>query len=200
MTADAATEKGRKLQIIVLGDRAVGKTSILRRFNDAEFALTIYPTVGIDFVKKDIMLGKRRVSVQIWDTAGQERYHTIAHTFYKQCQGVLLVFDVSSRKSFDNIHKWLNNLKKHADASIIKYLVGNKVDAGRREVQSADAEKVARDYGMKYFETSAMLNKNIKECITSIAGDIYDKPPSQIHGESLAVEKACGKRGKNGCC
>ena len=164
--------KGKKLQIITLGDHMVGKTSILKRFNDGTFSFSTYTTIGIDFVAKDIKIGAEKVPIKIWDTAGQDRFHTITHSFYKQCQGVLLVFDVGSRKSFESIHKWMNNIQNHADKGIIKYLIGNKSDTDKKEVEEGEALKVAKDYGMTYFEASARLNKNITEAITSLVKDI----------------------------
>ena len=167
--------KKKKLQIITLGDHMVGKTSILKRFNDGTFTFSTYTTIGIDFVSKEVKIGSDKVPVKIWDTAGQDRFHTITHTFYKQCQGVLLVFDVGSKKSFDSVHKWMNNIQNHSDKNIIKYLIGNKMDTEKREVSNEDAMKVAQQYGMSYYETSARLNKNITEAITSLVKDIYVK-------------------------
>ena len=194
-------EKIKRLQVITLGDHTVGKTSILRRFHDGTFTFSTYPTVGIDFVKKDIKVGKEKVSVKIWDTAGQERFHTITHSFYKQCQGVLLVFDVGSKKTFDNIHKWMNNLKKHADTSIVKYLIGNKVDVDKREVSLEEAMKVAKDYDMCYFETSAKLNKNITEAITSLTQAIYDKTAANPAANGFGLSTTENKEpAPGGCC
>jgi small GTP-binding protein len=175
MSVQGPTGKGKKLQIITLGDHMVGKTSILRRFNDGTFSFSTYTTIGIDFVAKDVKIGSDKIPVKIWDTAGQDRFHTITHSFYKQCQGVLLVFDVGSRKSFDSVSKWMNNIQNHSDKGIIKYLIGNKIDTEKREVSGEDAENVAKEYGMNYFETSARLNKNITEVITSLVKEIYTK-------------------------
>ncbi len=188
--------------MITLGDHMVGKTSILRRFQGNEFIFTTYTTIGIDFVTKDVAIGdgKNKVSVKIWDTAGQDRFHTITHSFYKQCQGVLLVFDVGSKKSFENIHKWMNNIQNHADKGIIKYLVGNKIDNPNREVTAAEAQQVATEYDMKYYETSARLNIQINECINALANDIYTKT-LQEHGNSgFALNIPVNDSPHSGCC
>jgi small GTP-binding protein len=191
--------KSKKLQIITLGDHMVGKTSILRRFNDGTFSYTTYTTIGIDFVAKDVKIGSDKIPVKIWDTAGQDRFHTITHSFYKNCQGVLLVFDVGNRKSFESVNKWMNNIQNHADSGIIKYLIGNKVDTDKREVTSEDALKTAKDYGMSYFETSARLNKNITEVITSLVKEIYTKTAGEPDAGGFGLNPTPVKAGSK-CC
>jgi len=201
MSGSIKNGKAKKLQIITLGDHMVGKTSLLRRFSDGTFTYSTYTTIGIDFVSKDINIGKDKVPVKIWDTAGQDRFHTITHSFYKQCQGVLLVFDVGSKKSFENIHKWMNNIQNHSDKNIIKYLIGNKIDTDKREVTNEEALAVAKNYDMTYFETSARQNKNVTEAITSLVKDIYVKQGGVVDngGFGLSVNS---KQNNNGlaCC
>lgn len=201
MSAQGRNGKVKKLQIITLGDHMVGKTSLLRRFNDGTFTFSTYTTIGIDFVAKEVKVGQDKVPVKIWDTAGQDRFHTITHSFYKQCQGVLLVFDVGNKKSFDNVHKWMNNIQNHSDTGIIKYLIGNKVDTDKREVTAEEAMKVAEQYGMNYYETSARLNKNVTEAIMNLVKDIYAKGVSggtggfglSTGGQDQVGSKCCGQ-------
>lgn len=203
MSSQPPLGKPKKLQIITLGDHMVGKTSILRRFNDGSFTFSTYTTIGIDFVAKDIKIGQDKVPVKIWDTAGQDRFHTITHSFYKQCQGVLLVFDVGSKKSFESVHKWMNNIQNHSDKTIIKYLIGNKIDTDKREVTADEAQKVAEQYGMSYYETSARLNKNISEVITNLVTEMHIKSagPASTGGfglsaatvQGLSPAKCCGQ-------
>lgn len=203
MSSQSPFGKSRKLQIITLGDHMVGKTSILRRFNDGTFTFSTYTTIGIDFVAKDVKIGQDKIPVKIWDTAGQDRFHTITHSFYKQCQGVLLVFDVGSKKSFESVHKWMNNIQNHSDKGIIKYLIGNKVDTEKREVTAEEAQKVADQYGMSYYETSAKLNKNISEVIMKLVNEVYSKSAgsastggfglSAAAVQALSPAKCCGQ-------
>jgi len=200
MSAQGTHGKARKVQIITLGDHMVGKTSILRRFNDGTFTFSTYTTIGIDFVTKEVKLGQDKVPVKIWDTAGQDRFHTITHSFYKQCQGVLLVFDVGSKKSFESISKWLNNIQNHSDKGIIKYLIGNKIDTDKREVTAEDAQKVALEYGMNYYETSARLNKNITEVITNLVKEIYTKAGNDPNAGGFGLSTAIQLQGGAKCC
>ena len=193
--------KRKKLQIITLGDHMVGKTSILKRFSEGSFTFSTCTTIGIDSVSKDIDVGKTKVPIKLWDTAGQDRFHTITHSFYKQCQGVLLVFDVGSRKSFDNLHKWIKNIHNYSSADIIKYLIGNKIDTQDREVSSTEAEKMAGEYNMKYFETSAFSGKNIADAINSLARDIYVALGEPVdRGEVALKVQTVEKSVLSNCC
>ncbi len=197
------TGQRRKIQIITLGDHMVGKTSILRRFNDGTFTMATYTTIGIDFVAKDMLLGEEKVSVKIWDTAGQDRFHTITHSFYKQCQGVLLVFDVGSKSSFNNVHKWMSNIERHADQSIIKYLLGNKTDTDKREVAKEEAQKVAEKYHMRYFECSAKTNMNIEQpivgLVTEICGGDVAQPAAGFGLQDPSQKQKQKPKGRS-CC
>ena len=160
-------------------------------------------TIGIDFITKDVKVGNENVSVKIWDTAGQERFRTITHTFYKQAEGVLLVFDVTDRSSYENLHAWINSIHEHADEKIIKYLIANKIDlTDERKVTKEEGQKMASQYSMKYFETSAKTNTNITESIESIIKDIYesfslkeDKTRITVGGRGKPKEEE-----KGGCC
>ena len=190
-------EKQRKVQIITLGDHMVGKTSILRRFNDGTFTMATYTTIGIDFVAKNVPVGEDMVSVKIWDTAGQDRFHTITHSFYKQCQGVLLVFDVGSKQSFINVHKWMSNIERHADKEIVKYLLGNKTDTDKREVTKEEAQAVGQEYHMRYFECSAKENQNIEEPIVRLVNEICGQG---LNGASAGFDLHGTKQKPKKCC
>eukprot|EP00829_Urostomides_striatus_P009350 TRINITY_DN204_c0_g1_i3.p1 TRINITY_DN204_c0_g1~~TRINITY_DN204_c0_g1_i3.p1 ORF type:complete len:145 (+),score=37.68 TRINITY_DN204_c0_g1_i3:166-600(+) len=131
-------KNAKKIQILTLGDGKVGKTSLLKRYNEDAFTTHHLTTIGIDFITKDIKLGNENISVKIWDTAGQERFRTITHTFYKQAQGVLLVFDVTDKTSYENLHTWVNSISEHADQGIIKYLIANKIDLASERVVSTE--------------------------------------------------------------
>eukprot|EP00826_Nyctotherus_ovalis_P055812 TRINITY_DN7454_c0_g1_i4.p1 TRINITY_DN7454_c0_g1~~TRINITY_DN7454_c0_g1_i4.p1 ORF type:complete len:161 (+),score=43.27 TRINITY_DN7454_c0_g1_i4:2-484(+) len=145
-------KKNLKLQIITLGDHTVGKTSILKRFNDGTFSFTTYTTIGVDFVSKVMKVGDESVYVKLWDTAGQERFHTITHNFYKQCQGVLLVFDVRVKSSLTGINRWMEHIRNHADPNVVRYLIANKTDVEKREVPKEEGEELAAKYNMKYYD------------------------------------------------
>ena len=193
----------RKIQILTLGDGKVGKTSILKRYNDDTFTSHHLTTIGIDFITKDVTIDNEKVSVKIWDTAGQERFRTITHTFYKQAEGVLLVYDVTDRTSYENLHNWVNSIHEHADEKIIKYLIGNKIDlTEERKVTKEEGQKMANQYNMKYFETSAKSNTNVTESIEGLAKDIFVNIAAKSESTRVSVAQAnkAATNTNGGCC
>eukprot|EP00826_Nyctotherus_ovalis_P053043 TRINITY_DN682_c0_g3_i1.p2 TRINITY_DN682_c0_g3~~TRINITY_DN682_c0_g3_i1.p2 ORF type:complete len:199 (+),score=67.23 TRINITY_DN682_c0_g3_i1:77-673(+) len=194
-------KKERKIQILTLGNSKVGKTSILKRYENDKIPLTHITTLGVDLITKKLALGGDTVVLKIWDTAGQERFRTITHTFYKQAEGVLLVFDLTDRESFESLSAWIKTIQDHADERIVKYLVGNKADlAEERKVNKQEALHVANHYKMKYYETSARNNVNVKEVIEDITKEVYEtisakETHTQIHGRRNTSDN----QGK-GCC
>ena len=110
----------------------------------------------------------------MWDTAGQERFKTITYSFYKQADGVIIAYDVTSEESFRSVKTWIDSIYEHADPRIAKVLCGNKIDLSEeRVVTRAQAEGVAKQHGMHYFETSARLNTNLTELMTHIFHNAY---------------------------
>ena len=192
---------GRKIQILTLGDSKVGKTSLLKRYDDNAFNSNHLTTIGIDFITKQANIKDELVTLKIWDTAGQERFRTITHSFYKQAEGVLVVFDVTDHKSYESLSGWMSSIQEHADVNIIKYLVGNKIDLTEgRKVSKEEGEEMAKRYEMKYFETSAKDNINVAETIEGLANEIFEK--AAVKEDHMKIvsgqEKKPGENG--GCC
>ena len=134
------------IKILTLGDTSVGKSSIVLRFSDNKFDDKIFSTIGIDFKTKYIKLDKFSVKVLIWDTAGQEKFQNIAKQYYKGANGVLLIYDISNRKSFERIDFWLKELKENNRIDeLFLYLVGNKIDMeDKRVISFQEGEKYAK--------------------------------------------------------
>ena len=159
----------KKMSIIVLGDAAVGKTSLLKMYDEKKFQPAHMATLGLDYVSKNYLPPQggnngKPVPVKIWDTAGQERFRTLTHSFYKQGHGIIVAFAVNDMTSFEHVGTWLASIKEHADPTVIKILVGNKVDLeGERKVSFQEAETLAKANGMKYYDTSAKTNLNVME-------------------------------------
>ena len=191
----------KKVQLITLGDTQVGKTSILKRFNGEKFSLHTSCTIGIDYVAKECLLGPNKdtkVIVKIWDTAGQERFFTITKGFYKQNQGILVVFDISDRQSFLNVNKWLKNINENAEKNTVKYLIGNKSDKdSERKVSKEEAKTLANKYHMEYQETSAKTNVNIKETIEDMAYKIFMS--QGVKKDSMLIPSAHDQEHKSKC-
>lgn len=163
-------------KVLLLGDAGVGKTSLMWRFSDDVFNHTYISTIGIDFKLRTIDVEGKKVRLQIWDTAGQERFHAISVSYYRTAAGIMLVYDITRRRSFENIAKWLRNIDEHAKEDVIKLLVGNKCDMQhKRAVKREEGEKLADEYDMSFFETSAKENESIDEAFECIAEEIMER-------------------------
>ncbi len=171
-------------------------------------------TIGLDYVSTSYESpNNETIAVKIWDTAGQERFKTITYSFYKQAHGVIVTFDVTNQLSFTNVKTWLESIYQHADPSITKVLVGNKIDLeDDRKVTAEEAKSLAEQHKMKYFETSAKLNKNIDELMQHLMERVYQKMFQEGgddgRGKSLVInaknnresKKEKEKQGGGGCC
>lgn len=163
-------------KIILLGDSSVGKTSIIVRFCDDEYSGQGTATVGIDSKTKYLKRNGKKIELTIWDTAGQERFRSIAKNFYKSVDGILLVFDKSQKKTFNNIKKWYNELKQSVDIEQVAIIiVGNKSDIEDAEVDLETANNFTSQYKIEYFETSAKLNTNIDETFGTLIDEMMKK-------------------------
>ena len=154
------------IKLLTLGETEVGKTSIVLRYSDDKFHDNKIATIGIDFKIKIIKKGNERIKVSIYDTAGQERFKNIVKHYYKGANGVLLVYDITKRDTFEKLEFWLEDLKENSDNlnNLFIYLIGNKNDLEeRREVDFEEANKFAKEKNIPYIEVSAKTGNNIKK-------------------------------------
>ena len=114
--------------MVLIGDSGVGKSNLLSRFTRNEFNLDSKSTIGVEFATRSIQVDSKTIKAQIWDTAGQERYRAITSAYYRGAVGALLVYDISKHQTYDNVTRWLKELRDHADSNIVIMLVGNKSD------------------------------------------------------------------------
>ncbi|XP_019354281.1 PREDICTED: ras-related protein Rab-15 isoform X2 [Crocodylus porosus] len=140
-------------RLLLIGDSGVGKTCLLCRFTDNEFHPSHISTIGVDFKMKTIEVDGIKVRIQIWDTAGQERYQTITKQYYRRAQGIFLVYDISSERSYQHIMKW-----------------------------ASDVDELAKEYGMDFYETSACTNLNIKESFTRLTELVLQAHKKELDG------------------
>ena len=173
-------------KIVLIGDSGVGKTNILSRYLTNEFSLTTQATVGVEFGSKIIKKGEKLIKLQIWDTAGQERYKSITSAYYKGSKGAFVVYDISRKNTFDNVDKWINELKNNGSEDVFIMLVGNKSDLkDQREITEEEVKKKAELYNVAFCETSALEGKNIGYAFENLINEITKK-----------VEKEREKNGK----
>lgn len=189
------------LKLLMLGDSGVGKTCLLLRYAYEAFSPTFISTVGIDFKIKEIRLDGTPVKLQIWDSAGQERFRTITVSYFKGAHGILLVFDVSCRPSFENVRFWMDSIRENADARVRIVLVGNKAD-GDREVTKEEGQELADSLGIPYFETSAKDNKGVSDCYLAIAKETKDAIVERRRKETEEAVQltSIAKHQRRACC
>ncbi|XP_020824311.1 ras-related protein Rab-8B isoform X1 [Phascolarctos cinereus] len=163
-------------KLLLIGDSGVGKTCLLFRFSEDAFNTTFISTIGIDFKIRTIELDGKKIKLQIWDTAGQERFRTITTAYYRGAMGIMLVYDITNEKSFENIKNWIRNIEEHASSDVERMILGNKSDMNdKRQVSKERGEKLAIDYGIKFLETSAKSSINVEEAFFILARDIMTK-------------------------
>jgi len=169
-----------KCKVLLLGDSAVGKSSLLKRFSDKRWVPedTLPITVGIDFKMVKMKVKERRVELSIWDTAGQERYRSsMTPAYYRKAQGIILVYDVSNKASFEALPRWYAELKQHVSPSVVKIIVGNKADMETtRQVATADGQAFATCVDSLFIETSAMTAVGVRKAFKKLAAKILDTP------------------------
>jgi Ras-related protein Rab-11A len=130
--------------VVLIGDSGVGKSNLLSRFTRNEFNLDSKSTIGVEFATRSIQVDAKTIKAQIWDTAGQERYRAITSAYYRGAVGALLVYDISKHQTYENVTRWLKELRDHADSNIVIMLVGNKSDLRHlRAVPTEEAKQFA---------------------------------------------------------
>merc|ERR1712086_253866 len=161
-------------KVVLIGDSGVGKSNLLSRFTRNEFNLESKSTIGVEFATRSIKVENKTIKAQIWDTAGQERYRAITSAYYRGAVGALLVYDIAKHLTYENVERWLKELRDHADANIVIMLVGNKSDLRHlRAVPTEEARDFAEKNSLSFIETSALDSTNVKNAFQNILTEIY---------------------------
>lgn len=175
-------------KIVMIGDSGVGKSNLLTRFTKNEFSEDTKVTIGVEFATRNVSVDGKVAKAQIWDTAGQERYRAITSAYYRGAFGALIVYAINSKESFNNVQKWLDELKGGADKNIAIMLIGNKCDLEHlREVPTDDAKKFAKENDLAFMETSAANATNVDEAFNTLVRAMY-----RVNSQSVAPGAAAG--------
>ncbi|CAI5790087.1 ras-related protein Rab-18-B-like [Podarcis lilfordi] len=164
------------LKLLLVGDSGVGKSSLLLRFTEDQFEPYLNPTIGVDFKVKKMVLGDFPVQLAIWDTAGQERFRTLTPSYYRGAQGIILVYDVTKRETFAGLECWLQELDVFTKKSVVKMLVGNKIDETDREVDRKEGLQFAQKHSMLFIETSAKMKDGVETAFEEVVIKILQTP------------------------
>nr|XP_033818604.1 ras-related protein Rab-26 isoform X1 [Geotrypetes seraphini] len=190
-------------KVMLVGDSGVGKTCLLVRFKDGAFlAGSFISTVGIDFRNKVLNVDGVKVKLQIWDTAGQERFRSVTHAYYRDAHALLLLYDVTNKTSFDNIKAWLTEIHEYAQQDVVVMLLGNKVDsAHERVVKKEEGEKLAKEYGVPFMETSAKTGLNVDLAFMAIGKELKHRSMKIPNEPKFKLHEYVKKEVKgSGCC
>mmetsp|Transcript_3075 Transcript_3075/g.14486 ORF Transcript_3075/g.14486 Transcript_3075/m.14486 type:complete len:219 (+) Transcript_3075:91-747(+) len=203
-------------KVVLIGDSGVGKSNLLSRFTRNQFSLESKTTIGVEFATRSIVAEGKTIKAQIWDTAGQERYRAITSAYYRGAVGALLVYDISKKMTFENVEKWLKELRDHADRNIVIMLVGNKCDLKHiRAVSEEEGTSFAERNKLSFIETSALEATCVEDAFSKILTEIYKlvsqqqlekgstgfQPPSE--GEKITLKNPADephKKSSSSCC
>jgi small GTP-binding protein len=190
------------LKVVVLGDSAVGKTSLALRFVTGTFKLDTDSTVGASFITKTMTVGHQKLKFNIWDTAGQERYRAIVRMYYKEVNAALLVYDITKQDSFTNLARWHSELKKHVEDDVIVVVVANKDDlVGEEAISINEAKAFASRIGARYFRTSCKNDVGVTEMFSEVGQECFSRTPSASKlRQSVSLNEAEPKKKKSSCC
>ncbi|EAS01075.2 small guanosine triphosphatase family (GTPase)-like Ras family protein (macronuclear) [Tetrahymena thermophila SB210] len=200
-------------KLLLIGNSAVGKSSLLLRFSDNIFNDCFLPTIGVDFKIRTFDIQGKAVKLQIWDTAGQERFKTITSSYYKGAHGIILVYDITDKQTFKDIDNWLAEADKNANENVIKLLVGNKADLeSKRQVTFEEGKELADSLGIKFIETSALNSNNVETAFITLATEIKSRVQKNTETAPRGANAQTGKtkikagddlsnkKKKDGCC
>ena len=190
-------------KVLLLGDSSVGKTCFLLRYCDKTFQEAHLSTIGLDYRLKTMTLKSgKNIKLQIWDTAGQDRFRAITKNYYKGANGIILIYDVTNLQSYENVKNWINQIKDEANPNVIIYLAGNKVDVKDedRVVKTVDGKKIADEYNLKFYETSAKSGINVNLIFEELVENV-DEVYSKLEVPKKEVKNKIYNGGsKKACC
>lgn len=197
-----------QFKLVLLGESAVGKSSLVLRFVKGQFHEFQESTIGAAFLTQTVCLDDTTVKFEIWDTAGQERYHSLAPMYYRGAQAAIVVYDITNTDTFARAKTWVKELQRQASPNIVIALAGNKADlANKRVVEYEDAQSYADDNGLLFMETSAKTAMNVNEIFLAIAKKLPKTDPN-AGGQGAGQQRPKGnvdlqernQGGSGGCC
>ena len=175
-------------KIILLGDISVGKTSLLYKFINNQFLENYKATIMAEFESKLLRVGEYNINLTIWDTCGGERHKSITKQYYRNVDGIILVYDIGNRESFNNINKWIDDIENNCNKDKILYLIGNKSDLNdsQRKISYEEGEKISKELDVFFMEVSAKNGQNINFLFENMSEDLCrNVENSQIEEEKL---------------
>ncbi len=181
-----------QMKFLLIGEQAVGKSSLINQYIEGKFEENLLCAAGLDLKKKYITINKTLIKLMIYDTAGHERFRTLSKNQISSTKGILIVYDVTEKESFDALNFWMKSFKENANKNAICLIIGNKIDLENKRVIGYDeGKKFAEKYGVKFIETSAKSAVGVNEAFYSVAKEIFD---NEINVDDIIIEGNNKKR------
>ena len=191
-----------KCQLLIIGNSIVGKTSILTKYTSKSYTESYVATVGLDFFTKDETIENKIIRIKIWDTAGQERYKAITKCFFQRAQGIIIVFDVTNKRSFDDLKMWIDSINSQSKLTedlenMPIIIIGNKIDLPKRVIDKETALNFAKEQNLDYFETSAKTGEGIDNAMRDLVKKVMAYIGKKNGRDNLKLSENSQKRK---CC
>lgn len=207
-------ENRMKIKLMMIGELAVGKSSLTKRFTEKIFVPNIMGTAGLDMHKKIVKINDEIINVIIYDSAGHERFRKITEVQYKGSDGLILVYDITDKRSFEWIIEWIDKLKSENYSSMDILLIGNKIDLEDRKISENDLIELGNRFNVPIIETSALNGQNVDEAFNKIINNIYNSKTLNIirkqddlelkindnGNERFKIDQNSNIKKKKGCC
>ncbi|NXJ83376.1 RAB44 protein, partial [Trogon melanurus] len=195
---EASLDPDHLYNVLFIGDSHVGKTSFLYRLHADTFNPHLTATVGLDYQVKNIIVDNKHFALRLWDSAGQERYRSVTKQFFRKADGVVLMYDITSERSFADVQYWLSCVQEGAEDRVPVLLLGNKTDcAAERQVPTKEGERLAKEHQLMFYECSAASGHNVSESMVSLIR-LLKVHENELKNKAEEVPKPPQK--KNGCC
>ena len=194
------------IKLLTLGESYVGKTTLILNYMNPNIKTTnlerLYPTIGVDYQKKSVTIDNRNINVEIWDTAGQEKFKKITGQYYNGADGIILIFDITNKESFEKISFWIQDLSNKIDLdNTCLILIGNKTDLkDQRKVSVEEAQKYAAQYNIEYYEVSALKNVGIIEMMEFFIKKCYNNMKEKNNYSITISKDGMNYYSKKKCC
>ena len=194
------------IKLLTLGESYVGKTTLILNYMNPNIKTTnlerLYPTIGVDYHKKSVTIDNRNINVETWDTAGLEKFKKITSQYYNGADGIILIFDITNKESFEKISFWIQDLSNKIDLdNICLILIGNKTDLkDQRKVSVEEAQKYAAQYNIEYYEVSALKNVGIIEMMEFFIKKCYNNMKEKNNYSITISKDGMNYYSKKKCC
>ena len=189
------------VKYIIIGDEEVGKSNLLSHYIDDRFTSEYQSTIGVEFRAKNVVIRNTTYRIQMWDTSGKENFRSITRAYYKNSVCALVVYDISSRDSFNNVSTWIEDCRNQSPKTIFMVLVGNKSDlADKRQVSTEEGQELAEKYGLQFYETSAKTGENVNDIFYDSADEIakkIDQNYYDLENDTCGIKQGINRQNHN---